>query len=121
MWRRTALIHSMEGLRGEPTVKPPFPAESGYNGKPTNVNNVETFAAIPAIILKGAKWFSSIGTEKSKGTKVFALAGKINNVGLIEVPMGTTLREVIFEIGEVSEMVKIQGNSDWWSIRRVSF
>ena len=95
----TALIHSMEGLRGEPTVKPPFPAESGYLNKPTNVNNVETFAAIPAIILKGAKWFSSIGSPKSKGTKVFALAGKINNVGLIEVPMGTTLREVIFEIG----------------------
>ena len=95
----TALIHSMEGLRGEPTVKPPFPAEAGYRNKPTNVNNVETFAAIPAIILKGAQWFSSIGTEKSKGTKVFALAGKINNVGLIEVPMGTTLREVIFEIG----------------------
>jgi NADP-reducing hydrogenase subunit HndC len=95
----TALIHSMEGLRGEPTVKPPFPAESGYRNKPTNVNNVETFAAIPAIIPKGAKWFSSIGTERSKGTKVFALAGKINNVGLIEVPMGTTLREVIFEIG----------------------
>jgi NADH:ubiquinone oxidoreductase subunit F (NADH-binding)/(2Fe-2S) ferredoxin/ferredoxin len=95
----TALIHSMEGLRGEPTFKPPFPAESGYRNKPTNVNNVETFAAIPAIILKGAKWFAGIGTEKSKGTKVFALAGKINNVGLIEVPMGTTLREVIFEIG----------------------
>jgi NADP-reducing hydrogenase subunit HndC len=95
----TALIHSMEGLRGEPTVKPPFPAESGFRGKPTNVNNVETFASISPIILKGAKWFSSIGTEKSKGTKVFALAGKINNVGLIEVPMGTTLREVIFEIG----------------------
>jgi NADH:ubiquinone oxidoreductase subunit F (NADH-binding) len=95
----TALIHSMEGLRGEPTIKPPFPAESGFRNKPTNVNNVETFAAIPAIILKGAKWFSSIGTAKSKGTKVFALAGKINNVGLIEVPMGTTLREVIFEIG----------------------
>ena len=95
----TALIHSMEGLRGEPTIKPPFPAEAGYLGKPTNVNNVETFASIPAIILKGAKWYSSIGTEKSKGTKVFALAGKINNVGLIEVPMGTTLREVIFEIG----------------------
>jgi NADH:ubiquinone oxidoreductase subunit F (NADH-binding)/(2Fe-2S) ferredoxin len=95
----TALIHSMEGLRGEPTVKPPFPAEAGYLSKPTNVNNVETFAAIPAIILKGAKWYSNIGTEKSKGTKVFALAGKINNVGLIEVPMGTTLREVIFEIG----------------------
>jgi NADP-reducing hydrogenase subunit HndC len=95
----TALIHSMEGLRGEPTVKPPFPAESGFRGKPTNVNNVETFACISPIILKGAAWFSSIGTEKSKGTKVFALAGKINNVGLIEVPMGTTLREVIFEIG----------------------
>jgi NADH-quinone oxidoreductase subunit F/NADP-reducing hydrogenase subunit HndC len=95
----TALIHSMEGLRGEPTVKPPFPAESGYRNKPTNVNNVETYASIPAIILKGAKWYSSIGTAKAKGTKVFALAGKINNVGLVEVPMGTTLREVIFEIG----------------------
>jgi NADP-reducing hydrogenase subunit HndC len=95
----TALIHSMEGLRGEPTVKPPFPAESGFRGKPTNVNNVETFACISPIILKGSDWFSSIGTQKSKGTKVFALAGKINNVGLIEVPMGTTLREVIFEIG----------------------
>ncbi|HBL76875.1 MAG: NADH dehydrogenase [Bacteroidetes bacterium GWF2_42_66] len=95
----TALIHSMEGLRGEPTVKPPFPAESGYLGKPTNVNNVETFANIPVIINKGAAWFSAIGTEKSKGTKVFALAGNINNVGLIEVPMGTTLREVIYDIG----------------------
>ncbi len=95
----TALIHSMEGLRGEPTVKPPFPAESGYNGKPTNVNNVETFANVPVIINKGASFFNAIGTEKSKGTKVFALAGKINNVGLIEVPMGTTLREVIYEIG----------------------
>ena len=95
----TALIHSMEGLRGEPTVKPPFPAESGFLGKPTNVNNVETFACISPIILKGSEWFSSIGSAKSKGTKVFALAGKINNVGLIEVPMGTTLREVIFEIG----------------------
>ncbi len=95
----TALIHSMEGLRGEPTVKPPFPAESGYLEKPTNVNNVETFANIPVIYLKGAEWFASIGTERSKGTKVFALAGKINNVGLIEIPMGTTLREVIFEIG----------------------
>lgn len=95
----TALIHSMEGKRGEPTVKPPFPAESGYLGKPTNVNNVETFANIPVIFLKGPEWFASIGTERSKGTKVFALAGKINNVGLIEVPMGTTLREVIYEIG----------------------
>jgi NADP-reducing hydrogenase subunit HndC len=95
----TALIHSMEGLRGEPSVKPPFPAESGFRGKPTNVNNVETYACISPIILKGAAWFNKIGTEKSKGTKVFALAGKINNVGLVEVPMGTTLREVIFEIG----------------------
>lgn len=95
----TALIHSMEGSRGEPTTKPPFPAESGYWGKPTNVNNVETFANVPVILLKGSDWFSSIGSEKSKGTKVFALAGKINNVGLIEVPMGTTLREVIYDIG----------------------
>ena len=95
----TALIHSMEGKRGEPTVKPPFPAEKGYNGKPTNVNNVETFANIPVIINKGAAWFSSIGTANSKGTKVFALAGNINNVGLIEVPMGITLREIIYDIG----------------------
>ncbi len=95
----TALIHSMEGKRGEPTLKPPFPAEEGYLSKPTNVNNVETLANIPIILTKGAEWFSSIGTERSKGTKVFALAGKINNVGLIEVPMGTTLREVIYEIG----------------------
>ncbi len=95
----TALIHSMEGSRGEPTFKPPFPAQSGYLGKPTNVNNVETYANIPVIFLKGPEWFSSIGTEKSKGTKVFALAGKINNVGLIEVPMGITLREIIYEIG----------------------
>lgn len=95
----TALIHSMEGQRGEPTFKPPFPAQSGYNKKPTNVNNVETYANIPIIINKGANWFNKIGTEKSKGTKVFALAGQINNVGLIEVPMGITLREVIYEIG----------------------
>lgn len=96
----TALIHSMEGERGEPTTKPPFPTESGYWGKPTNVNNVETFANITKIILNGASWFKSIGTPKSPGTKVFALAGKVNNVGLVEVPMGTTLREVIFEIGD---------------------
>jgi NADH:ubiquinone oxidoreductase subunit F (NADH-binding)/(2Fe-2S) ferredoxin/Pyruvate/2-oxoacid:ferredoxin oxidoreductase delta subunit len=95
----TALIRSMEGRRGEPTVKPPFPAESGYRGRPTNVNNVETLANIPVIFLKGPEWFAGIGSTGSKGTKVFALAGKINNVGLIEVPMGITLREVIFEIG----------------------
>jgi NADH-quinone oxidoreductase subunit F len=95
----TALIQSIEGYRGEPTNKPPFPAESGLWDKPTSVNNVETFALIPAIINKGAQWFSSIGTKTSKGTKVFALAGKINNVGLVEVPMGTTLREIIYDIG----------------------
>jgi len=95
----TALIQSIEGERGEPITKPPFPAESGVWGKPTCVNNVETFANVPPIILKGAEWFKKIGTEKSGGTKVFALAGKINNVGLVEVPMGTTLREVIYDIG----------------------
>ena len=95
----TALIHSMEGHRGEPTRKPPFPSVSGFRGKPTSVNNVETFANIPSIILNGPEWFASIGTENSKGTKVFALAGKINNIGLVEVPMGTTLREIIFDIG----------------------
>lgn len=95
----TALIHSVEGSRGEPTKKPPFPSESGFLGKPTTVNNVETFANIPPIILKGADWFKGIGTETSKGTKVFALAGNVNNVGLVEVPMGTTLREIIFDIG----------------------
>lgn len=95
----TALIHSVEGERGEPTTKPPFPAASGLWKVPTNVNNVETFANIPEIILNGADWYSAIGTETSKGTKVFALAGQINNVGLVEVPMGTTLREIIYEIG----------------------
>ncbi|MPW24404.1 NADH-quinone oxidoreductase subunit F [Alkalibaculum sp. M08DMB] len=95
----TALINSCEGKRGEPNYKPPYPAEEGYWGYPTCVNNVETFANIPPIILQGSTWFSSIGTEKSRGTKVFALAGKINNVGLVEVPMGTTLREIIYDIG----------------------
>lgn len=95
----TALISSVEGSRGEPKRKPPFPAESGYKGKPTNVNNVETLCNIGQIILNGPEWFRGIGTEKSKGTKVFALAGKVNNVGLVEVPMGTTLREIVFDIG----------------------
>jgi NADH-quinone oxidoreductase subunit F len=95
----TALIHSIEGERGEPTNKPPFPAESGLWGKPTCVNNVETLAIVPAILTKGIDWFKSIGTQTSSGTKVFALAGKVNNVGLVEVPMGTTLREIIYEIG----------------------
>ncbi|WP_427340932.1 NAD(P)H-dependent oxidoreductase subunit E, partial [Caloranaerobacter sp. DY30410] len=95
----TALIASIEGQRGMPRNKPPYPANKGLWGKPTLINNVETYANIPQIILKGAEWFRSIGTEKSPGTKVFALGGKINNTGLVEIPMGTTLREVIYEIG----------------------
>ncbi len=95
----TGLMTSIEGKRGEPRPRPPFPAVKGLFGKPTILNNVETYANIPQIILKGAKWFNAIGTEKSKGTKVFALGGKINNTGLVEVPMGITLREIIEEIG----------------------
>ncbi|OGS54794.1 MAG: NADH dehydrogenase [Firmicutes bacterium GWF2_51_9] len=95
----TALIQSIEGKRGMPRPKPPFPAVSGVWGKPTIINNVETFANVAPILRKGSEWFASIGTEKSKGTKVFALGGKISNTGLVEVPMGTTLREVIYEIG----------------------
>ena len=95
----TALLRSIEGQRGMPTPKPPFPAQCGLWGKPTVINNVETWANIPVILTKGADWFNKIGTEDSKGTKVFALTGKINNSGLVEVPMGTTLREIIFEIG----------------------
>jgi len=95
----TALIASIEGKRGMPRPRPPFPANKGIWEKPTMLNNVETYANIPQIILNGAEWFSAIGTEKSKGTKVFALGGKINNTGLLEIPMGTTLREVIFGIG----------------------
>ena len=95
----TALMTSVEGHRGEPRPRPPFPAVKGLFGKPTILNNVETYANIPVIILKGAEWFSHIGTEKSKGTKVFAVGGKINNTGLVEIPMGTTLREIIYDIG----------------------
>ncbi len=95
----TALIHSIEGQRGTPRPRPPYPAVSGLWGKPTVINNVETFANIPVVILDGPEWFASIGTEKSKGTKVFALAGKVRNTGLVEVPMGTTLREVVFDVG----------------------
>lgn len=95
----TALIASIEGERGEPRPRPPFPAVKGLFGQPTLLNNVETYANIPQIIINGPKWLQSIGTEKSKGTKVFALGGKINNTGLVEVPMGTTLREIIYEIG----------------------
>ena len=95
----TALMHSIEGGRGEPKPKPPFPAVRGLFDKPTNINNVETLANIPQIILNGADWFTSIGTPKSTGTKVFALGGKINNTGLVEVPMGTKLRDIIYNIG----------------------
>ena len=95
----TALIASIEGRRGEPRVRPPFPANKGLWGKPSNVNNVETFANVSRIIANGSKWFASMGTEKSKGTKVFALTGKVKNTGLAEVTMGITLREIIFEIG----------------------
>ena len=95
----TALLTSIEGNRGEPRAKPPFPANKGLFGQPTIINNVETLANIPQIILKGADWFASMGTEDSKGTKVFALGGKIVNTGLVEIPLGTTLREIIFDIG----------------------
>ncbi|MCR4951653.1 MAG: NADH-quinone oxidoreductase subunit NuoF [Solobacterium sp.] len=95
----TALISSIEGKRGMPNPKPPFPAVSGVWGKPTSINNVETIANVAQIIVNGAEWYASIGTEKSKGTKVFALGGKIKNTGLVEIPMGTTLREIIYEIG----------------------
>jgi NADH:ubiquinone oxidoreductase subunit F (NADH-binding) len=95
----TALIASIEGRRGEPRPRPPFPAQSGLWGKPTNINNVETYANVPQIILKGADWFASMGTEKSKGTKTFALAGDLNHTGLIEVPFGITLREIVYDVG----------------------
>lgn len=95
----TALLESIEGRRGHPRVKPPYPATAGLWGKPTLINNVETYANIAQIILKGADWYSSIGTKNSKGTKVFALGGNVNNIGLVEVPMGTTLREIVYDIG----------------------
>ena len=95
----TALIASLEGKRGMPRTRPPFPAKQGYMGKPTNINNVETFANVPLVMKNGAQAYTAIGTEKSKGTKVFALAGKVKNTGLVEVPMGTTLRQIVFDIG----------------------
>ena len=99
MWRRNSITESIEGRSGRPRLKPPFPANAGLFMKPTLINNVETYANITKIILNGAKWYSSIGTETSKGTKVFALGGNVVNVGLVEVPMGTTLREIVFDIG----------------------
>ena len=95
----TALMASIEGRRGMPDVRPPFPAQSGLWGKPTNINNVETWSTVPHILSNGAEWYTQYGTEKSKGTKIFALTGRINNTGLVEVPMGTTLRDILFDIG----------------------
>ena len=95
----SALMISIEGNRGEPRPKPPRATEKGLFGRPTVLNNVETFANVPQIIVKGLDWYNAIGTEKSKGTKVFAVSGKINNTGLVEIPMGTTLREIIYDIG----------------------
>ncbi len=95
----TALIGSIEGRRGMPRTRPPFPAQAGLFGKPTNINNVETFACVPPIITRGASYFASMGTERSKGTKIFALAGKVKNTGLVEIPMGATLRQIVFDIG----------------------
>ena len=116
----TALIASIEGGRGMPRPRPPYPAECGLWGKPTLINNVETLANIAPIIRNGADWFAGIGTEKSKGTKVFALAGKINNTGLIEVPMGITLREIVEEIGGgMRRWPALQGGADRRSVRRL--
>ena len=95
----TALMASIEGKRGMPTARPPFPAQQGLDSKPSNINNVETFANIPLIISNGAAWYSEVGTEKSKGTKIFSLAGKVNNTGLVEVPIGVTIKDVVFDIG----------------------
>jgi NADH-quinone oxidoreductase subunit F len=95
----TALIASLEGLRGMPNPRPPFPAQSGYRGRPTNINNVETFGNVPLVMKNGTKWYSAIGTEKSKGTKIFALAGRVKNTGLVEVPMGATMRQIVFDVG----------------------
>ena len=113
------MFASIEGKRGEPRPRPPFPAVKGLWGKPTLNNNVETYANIAPIILNGADWFASIGTEKSKGTKVFAVAGKINNTGLVEVPMGTPLRDIIFKIGGGIPNGKRFKATDRWSFGRL--
>ncbi len=115
----TALIASIEGKRGMPRPRPPFPAQAGLWGKPTLINNVETFANIAPIILNGPRWFRSIGTERSPGTKVFALAGKINNTGLVEVPMGTSLRQIIYEVGGGIPGEEVQGGADGRAVRRL--
>ena len=117
----TALMYSLEGKRGMPRIKPPRSTEAGLWGQPTVLNNVETFANVPAILRNGGKWFASIGTKGSKGTKVFALAGTVKNVGLVEVPMGTTLRTIVEDIGGgVAGGQKIQGDPDWRTFRSLS-
>ena len=116
----TALIASVEGRRGMPRARPPYPAMEGLQGQPTLINNVETFANVPPIIRKGGEWYAQIGTEKSKGTKVFALAGRVKNTGLVEVPMGITLREMVFEIGGgIPDGRKIQSRADGRPLRRL--
>ena len=118
----TALIASLEDQIGEPRPRPPFPAQRGLWGQPTNINNVETWATVPKIILQGADWFKAIGTEKSTGTKIFSLVGKINNTGLVEVPLGIPLREIIFEIGGgIPNHEKFQSRPDRWALWRLSF
>jgi NADH-quinone oxidoreductase subunit F len=126
----TALMASIEGKRGMPRARPPFPAQAGLNGKPTNINNVETWANVPLIIKNGVEWYSQVGTEQTKGTKIFSLAGKVNNTGLVEVPMGVTIKEVVFDIGggipkgrkfkAVHPKGKeVQGGSDGWTLGRL--
>ena len=117
----TALLASIEGKRGMPRTRPPFPAVAGLWGKPTNINNVETYANVRSIILGGSAAYAAIGTEGSKGTKIFSLTGKINNTGLVEVPMGTTLREVIYKIGGgIPRGRRVQGGADGRSVGRLS-
>ena len=109
----TSMMASIEGRRAFPRQRPPYPAESGLWGRPTNINNVETWANVPLIIRKGPAWFAGMGTEKSKGTKIFSLVGKINNTGLVEVPMGISLREIVFDIGGgIRDGKSLQGRPD---------
>ena len=116
----TALIQSLEGKRGMPKLRPPYPVERGFRGKPTLINNVETLACVPWIIRHGAGAFAALGTGTSRGTKVFALAGKINRGGLIEVPMGITIREVVEEIGGgIKQRARVQGRAAWRAVRRL--
>ena len=116
----TALIHSIEGKRGMPRPRPPFPAVQGLFGKPTVINNVETLANLPVILDRGAEWYAAMGTKGSKGTKVFALSGMVKRTGLVEIPMGTSLREVVFDIGGgIPGQQEVQSGSDRRPFRRL--